>query len=412
MQTQPSVPPEPIQKPGVTISQKRPRSHFPLYICPTPGMMRERTAEMPGSRRVLLTEQNNAAADDAAQVTQLHADLLRWYASARRDLPWRRTRDPWAIWVSEIMLQQTRVETVRPYYERFLIRFPTPSALAEAAEDDVLAAWSGLGYYRRARMLHAGARHVAGATMPDRRDALLALPGIGRYTAGAIASIAYGEAVGLVDGNVARVLARIFAIPDDMRRVGMKVAERLAERIVAKEDPGAWNQALMELGATICTPRSPGCSTCPVNKDCRAYAEGRVNQLPVLSEKTKPIPQRLQAIVAVNGDRILLARRRPDGLFGGLWEPPLVEGGPKVVAELCTQLGVRSPVNKGKVVHVLSHRRLSIDVHLAHAPKAVVPSSLPEAYESARFLARAELESVGIATLGRKILATAGVLAS
>ena len=310
------------------------------------------------------------------------------------------------------MLQQTRVETVRPYYERFLARFPTPRALAEAAEDEVLAAWSGLGYYRRARMLHAGARHVAGAAMPDRRDALLDLPGVGRYTAGAIASIAYGEAVGLVDGNVARVLARLFAIPDDMRKGGMRVAEQLAERIVAKEDPGAWNQALMELGATICTPRSPSCATCPVSRDCRALAEGRVHELPVLSEKTKPIAQRLQAIVALNGDRILLARRRSDGLFGGLWEPPLVEGGPKVVEELCTLLGVRSPVKRGTVVHVLSHRRLSIDVHLAHAPKPALPSSLPETYESARFLSVAELESVGIATLGRKILATAGVVAS
>ena len=307
------------------------------------------------------------------------------------------------------MLQQTRVETVRPYYERFLLRFPTPGALAEAAEDDVLAAWSGLGYYRRARMLHAGARHVATAGMPDRRDTLLDLAGVGRYTAGAIASIAYGEAVGLVDGNVARVLARIFAIPDDMRRGGMKIAEALAERIVAKEDPGAWNQALMELGATICTPRSPSCSTCPVRQDCRAYAEGRVGELPFLSEKTKPIPQRLQAIVALNGDRVLLARRRADGLFGGLWEPPLLEGGPKVVAELCAQLGVRTPVKKGQVVHVLSHRKLTIDVHLAHAPKASAPASLPDAYEAARFLATGELESVGIATLGRKILATAGI---
>lgn len=307
------------------------------------------------------------------------------------------------------MLQQTRVETVRPYFERFLTKFPTPAALAEAHEDEVLAAWSGLGYYRRARMLHAGARHVAKDTMPGARDALLALPGVGRYTAGAIASIAYGEAVGLVDGNVARVLARLFALPDDMRKAGMKVAESLAERIVAKEDPGAWNQALMELGATICTPRSPACDRCPVQKDCRAYAEGKVAELPVMSEKAKPIPQRLQAIVAVHDDEVLLARRRSDGLFGGLWEPPMTEGTKKVVGPLADDLGVRTPVKKGSVIHVLSHRRLTIDVHLAHAPGRKPPTRLPEAYEASRFLGPKALADVGIATLGRKILAAAGI---
>src|SRR5690606_30997332 len=153
------------------------------------------------------------------EVARLHDDLLSWYAACRRDLPWRKTRDPYAIWVSEVMLQQTRVDTVVPYYERFLARFPTAQALAEAPEDDVLALWSGLGYYRRARLLHAGARAVAAAgEVPRRREGLLGVPGIGAYTAGAVASIAFGEAVGLVDGNVARVLARLFAIDDDMRK--------------------------------------------------------------------------------------------------------------------------------------------------------------------------------------------------
>ncbi|HVJ89394.1 MAG TPA: A/G-specific adenine glycosylase, partial [Labilithrix sp.] len=210
----------------------------------------------------------------------LHQALLAWYAAERRDLPWRRTRDPWAIWVSEIMLQQTRVETVKPYFERFMQRFPTPLALAEAPEDQVLAAWSGLGYYRRARMLHAGARVVAQRSgMPADRDGLLELPGIGRYTAGAIASIAYGERVGLVDGNVARVFARIFAIDDDMKRAGMRRAEQLAEELVPERAPGDWNQALMELGATICTPRAPSCERCPVFRSCRAHAEKRVEEL-------------------------------------------------------------------------------------------------------------------------------------
>src|SRR5690242_17796950 len=209
---------------------------------------------MIGSLR-LLTKRQDVAAPATAQVSRLHRDLLTWYAACRRDLPWRRTRDPWAIWVSEIMLQQTRVDTVMPYFERFLARFPTPLALAEAPEDQVLAAWSGLGYYRRARMLHAGARVVADrAKMPRDREGLLELPGVGRYTAGAIASIAFEEPVGLVDGNVARVLARIFVLEDDMRRAGMRRAEELAESLVPKDAPGDWNQALMELGATVCTP--------------------------------------------------------------------------------------------------------------------------------------------------------------
>src|SRR5947209_4512610 len=161
----------------------------------------------------MLPRPEHADGPTPAQVALLHEALLAWYAACRRDLPWRRTRDPWAIWVSEIMLQQTRVDTVVPYFERFMARFPTPLALAEAPEDQVLAAWSGLGYYRRARMLHAGAKVAAeGAGVPQSRDALLELPGIGRYTAGAIASIAFEEPVGLVDGNVARVLARIFAL--------------------------------------------------------------------------------------------------------------------------------------------------------------------------------------------------------
>ena len=226
------------------------------------------------------------------------------------------------------MLQQTRVDTVMPYFERFLARFPTPLALAEAPEDQVLAAWSGLGYYRRARMLHAGARLVADrAHMPRDREGLLELPGIGRYTAGAIASIAFDEAVGLVDGNVARVLARIFALDDDMRRAGMKRAEALAEELVPAKKPGDWNQALMELGATICTPRSPACDRCPVASSCRARAEGRVDELPVMGEKAKPKPQRVQALVARTKDgRVLLARRRSSGLFAGLWEPPSIDG--------------------------------------------------------------------------------------
>jgi A/G-specific adenine glycosylase len=327
---------------------------------------------------------------------------LSWYAASRRDLPWRRTRDPWAIWVSEIMLQQTRVDTVVPYYERFMQRFPTPLALAEASEDEVLSAWSGLGYYRRARLLHAGAR-AATAGIPSTRDTLLELPGIGRYTAGAIASIAYGEAVGLVDGNVARVLARIFAIDEDMKRAGLRTATDLADTLVPAHAAGDWNQALMELGATVCTPRSPFCQSCPVAKSCRARAEGRVAELPRITEKAKPKPQRVQSLVARKGKRILLARRRSEGLFGGLWEPPSLDGGAAAKRDLLARFPVDSLTSHGRVVHVLSHRRLTVDVHAGLLTKTTA-FELPPVYETADLFDEPSLERLGIATLARKIL--------
>ncbi|MBN9167197.1 MAG: A/G-specific adenine glycosylase [Myxococcales bacterium] len=367
---------------------------------------------MPGSLRDLLTKAEDETGSPPAQgslVARLHRDLLGWYAASRRDLPWRRTRDPWAIWVSEIMLQQTRVDTVMPYFERFLARFPTPLALAEAPEDQVLAAWSGLGYYRRARMLHAGARVVADrAEMPRDREGLLELPGVGRYTAGAIASIAFEEPVGLVDGNVARVFARIFALEDDMRRAGMKRAEALAEELVPAKKPGDWNQALMELGATICTPRAPACERCPVASSCRARAEGRVDELPVMGEKAKPKPQRVQALVARTKDgRVLLARRQSSGLFAGLWEPPSIDGDESAGDELFGRFALASRALAGRVTHVLSHRRLTVDVHAAVLSKRPAGSALPAAYEALDLFDEAALDGLGISKLARKILAAA-----
>ena len=361
----------------------------------------------------MLTRTEGVAESPRAQpslIARLQRDLLAWYAACRRDLPWRRTRDPWAVWVSEIMLQQTRVDTVMPYFERFMARFPTPLALAEAPEDQVLAAWSGLGYYRRARMLHAGARVVAERpSMPETREELLELPGVGRYTAGAIASIAFDEPVGLVDGNVARVLARIFVIEDDMRRGGMRRAEQLAEELVPAKAPGDWNQALMELGATICTPRSPACDRCPVAASCRARAEGRVAELPVLGEKAKPKPQQVQSLVARTKDgRVLLARRRSEsGLFAGLWEPPSVDGDEAARDDLFGRFPLASTNLAGRVTHVLSHRRLTVDVHAAVLSKAPSRPRLPVVYETSSLFEADALPGLGISTLARKILAAA-----
>ncbi len=217
----------------------------------------------------------------------LRRKLLAWYRAHRRDLPWRRTRDPYAIWISETMLQQTRVETVIPYWERFLARFPDVETLATADTDDVIALWAGLGYYSRARNLHRAAQivmeHHAGR-LPGDVDALRELPGVGRYTAGALASIAFDKPAPIVDGNVARVLARVFAIDADVRSAA--VQERLwseAEQLARGDDPGAMNQALMELGATVCTPRAPQCPACPWQPHCAARAQGRAELLPIRS---------------------------------------------------------------------------------------------------------------------------------
>lgn len=370
---------------------------------------------MPGAlglESALLTWPQDAVYEASAQVEGLQEALLAWYFASRRDLPWRKTRDPYAIWVSEIMLQQTRVETVIPYYERFLERFPTALALAEAPRDDVLATWSGLGYYRRARLLLDGARTVAanGGALPGDRSGLLGVPGIGRYTAGAIASIAFGEPVGLVDGNVARVFARLFAIEEDMRKRGMRTAETIADTIVATRDPGAWNQALMELGATVCTPRAPSCDACPVASMCRARFEGRVAELPMLSPKAAKVAQRVQAIVARSPEgAIVLARRRAERTFGGLWEPPSIDGPPRARARLTAWLPVRKLTRIGAVEHVLSHRALTIDVLRAELAKTIDMNDVPEdaGYDAIRLVAEADIPTLGFSSLAKKVLAKA-----
>jgi A/G-specific adenine glycosylase len=240
----------------------------------------------------------------------LRAVLLAWYRARRRDLPWRRTRDPYAIWVSEIMLQQTRVETVVPYYGRFLERFPTVRALAVAREDDVLAAWSGLGYYRRARGLHAAAAIVArdhAGSLPDDRERLRALPGIGDYTAAAIQSIAFGREAAAVDGNVVRVLARIHGLSGrrDSPRLKRDVTA-LAETLARGPAPGDWTQALMELGATVCLPRDPRCGECPVASRCTARRSGDPARYPEPAVKQEPRSGREVLLLARRGRSIYL----------------------------------------------------------------------------------------------------------
>ena len=372
-------------------------------------MKKERTAAVPARDDELLTRQEDEHAS-------LRAQLLRWYAQGKRDLPWRRTSDPFAVWVSEVMLQQTRVETVVPYYERFLARFPTVHALAEAPLDDVLARWSGLGYYRRARALHEAARDVArthGGKLPDTVEGLRAIRGIGPYTAGAVASIAFGRRAAAVDGNVARVIARLFAIDDDVRKpTGLARVRELADALVPDDDAGAWNQALMELGATVCVPRAPRCLLCPARDACRAHATGRQNELPVLAPKRAPIPWERDALVAVRGGEVLFARRRGDRLFGGMWEPPLVDradpaGLTSVVALAPKAAAAFAEV--GRTEHVLSHRHLRLRVFRVELPRRARPPRLlrTDEYDEVAFLDAAGLAARGASTLCRKILAAA-----
>jgi A/G-specific adenine glycosylase len=231
--------------------------------------------------------------------------IERWFARHQRPLPWRTTYDPYHVWVSEVMLQQTRMEVVLGYFERFIARFPDINALATASENDVLAAWSGLGYYRRARMLRAGAIAVfERGAMPETVDELMTIPGIGRYTAGAIASIAFRHRAPIVDGNVKRVLARLDGDEDD-------VWARAETLVGACDDPRNFNQGLMELGALVCTPRNPSCDVCPVRKHCIAYATGRVDELP--RPKAKPETRQLRIpiyLVTDDAGRVLLRRER------------------------------------------------------------------------------------------------------
>ncbi|NIK70925.1 A/G-specific adenine glycosylase [Paenibacillus sp. BK720] len=257
-------------------------------------------------------------------------ELLAWYRRIKRDLPWRMNQDPYRVWVSEIMLQQTRVDTVIPYYERFMNKFPTVRALAEAPEPEVLKCWEGLGYYSRARNLHAGAREVVeryGGAVPDDKAAVAGLKGVGPYTTGAIMSIAFNRPEPAVDGNVMRVLSRYFCLEDDIAKPATRVGiEKLAVSLIPEGAAGDFNQALMELGALVCTPKSPSCLPCPVMEHCEARLAGRETELPMKTKAKPPRPEkRVAAIIAGTGanEGKILVRQRPEtGLLAKMWELP------------------------------------------------------------------------------------------
>jgi len=294
--------------------------------------------------------------------------LLAWYTRHCRDLPWRQTRDPYRIWLSEVMLQQTTVAAVIPYYEKFLARFPDVVSLAAAELEAVLELWSGLGYYSRARNLHRAAQMVAGeynGRFPNDVEGLMGLPGIGRSTAGAICSIAYDRPAPILDGNVRRVLARLMALREPARdRQAEKKLWRWAEALTPLDRPHDYAQAIMDLGATLCTPRQPECCRCPLAEICQARSQGLENELPKTGKKEK-VGERLQVVLIVEKEgQLLLNRRPPSGLLGGMWEFPCADLEPgeepaQRARALARNYSIETELHCiGRIRHVYSHFRL------------------------------------------------------
>jgi len=316
----------------------------------------------------------------------IRAALGCWYDRNRRDLPWRRTRDPFAIWVSEIMLQQTRVAAVIPYYQRFISAYPNAPALAAAPEEQVLAMWSGLGYYSRARNLHKTASIVTqNGVFPRDFDSIRALPGIGDYTAAAISSIAFGLPHAAVDGNVRRVIVRL--LNDDSADVHAE-----ASRLLDRKDPGRWNEAVMELGATICMPRDPRCEECPVTKYCEAHIHGTQESLP--SKRVKPAPERLERtllIVRHRGRMLLTASSR----VKGFWDlPEIVDGNPSG--------GIRPGVALGWFRHTITHRHYKFVVCEGRA--SLDMAAAPRSEKQYRWVRQRKLPEIALSTTAKKAL--------
>ncbi|MFM1655281.1 A/G-specific adenine glycosylase [Brevibacillus sp. B_LB10_24] len=339
-----------------------------------------------------------------------HQDLLAWYDQQKRDLPWRINSDPYRVWVSEIMLQQTRVETVKPYYENFMQQFPNVEALADAPEDQVLKAWEGLGYYSRARNLQAAARQVKeeyGGYVPDTIEEISTLKGVGPYTAGAILSIAYGKPEPAVDGNVMRVFSRLLYMEDDIAKPSTRVIfEELVRQTIPADRAGDFNQALMELGALVCVPRNPQCLTCPVFDYCLARREGVQDRLPVKGKAKPPRPVHYLVAVVRRGDELLISRRPEQGLLAGMWEFPMVEAKPRLdPADLLEEVlqdryGITAAYGGEltRVQHTFSHLHWELDVYLYEYEAGAVTA------DSARFVPQDELQAYAFPVAHSKII--------
>lgn len=316
-------------------------------------------------------------------------DLISWFSHEQRDLPWRKSQDPYKVWVSEIMLQQTRVDTVIPYFNRFIKEFPTIDALAEADEEKVLKAWEGLGYYSRVRNLQSAVREVKekyGGVVPDNKEDISSLKGVGPYTAGAILSIAYGVPEPAVDGNVMRVISRILSIWDDIAKpASRKIFEEAIRTLISHENPSYFNQSLMELGALICTPTSPSCLLCPVREHCFGFHEGVQQELPIKTKAKKQRKVELAAVIIRDKEgKTVIHKRASEGLLANMWEFPNVEISAPFLTDknytealMMEKLGLHVKIgNKvGHVEHVFSHLKWDISVYDGELVSRVKESS-------------------------------------
>ncbi|HUL15506.1 MAG TPA: A/G-specific adenine glycosylase [Terriglobales bacterium] len=355
------------------------------------------------------------------QLREFRKLLLAWYREFQRPLPWRKSHDPYRVWISEIMLQQTRVAAAIPYYERFLERFPDVRALAEAPPEEVLRLWSGLGYYRRARNLQKAAQQIASAhhgTFPRSWEEAGALPGIGDYTAAAILSIAYGKEYAVLDGNVARVLARLGAIRGDLREANRwRALQRTAETLLDTAAPGDWNQAMMELGATVCTPRGPLCKLCPISRFCKARKLGLTGAIPEKRRKRTAVEVTLVTAIFLNprGETLLLAppssprKNETDdvpALVSRMWHFPTlpaaedVAGALKKLVRRFRTAGKESAHPLCKLRHTVTYRKVSI------FPFRILIRKLPRV-SGAKEIALSEVSSLSVSNLTRKIASAA-----
>jgi A/G-specific adenine glycosylase len=339
-------------------------------------------------------------------------DLISWFKNEQRDLPWRKDQDPYKVWVSEIMLQQTRVDTVIPYFNRFIEWFPTIEELASADEEKVLKAWEGLGYYSRVRNLHSAVKEVNEkyeGKVPDSPEEISKLKGVGPYTAGAILSIAYGVPEPAVDGNVMRVLSRILSIWDDIAKPSTrKVFEKAVRELISTEDPSAFNQALMELGALICTPTSPSCLLCPVREHCQGFYEGVQAELPVKTKKSKQRHVDLAAAILTDHNGNLLIHKRPEnGLLANLWEIPNIEvhlpierNRDHTASLFLESHGLEVVLDKviGQIEHVFSHLVWNITVY-----KGVLKSEIP-ANSEWRLVSLEEMENYAFPVSSQRMM--------
>lgn len=359
------------------------------------------------------------AAAPPLDVPRFRAALLDWYGRHRRELPWRAAPDAYRVWISEIMLQQTTVRSMLPYYERFLAGFPDVRALAAAPLDDVLARWSGLGYYSRARNLHRAAQMIVaehGGTFPRELAAALALPGIGRYTAAAILSIACDRPHAVLDGNVVRVLARLDVRRGNPKSTAMqKALWARAQELLAPDRPGDFNQAMMELGATVCTPRSPRCAACPVAFACGARWAGLTAELPETAPRTAPVDETRAVFVFTRAGRILFRQRPEDaGLMPGLWELPdllLVHGEGGLLIDRAALQGrlaeavhpsARPGARLGEARHSIMNRRIRLEVFEGRLRREFQASA------PWRWLDPGEIGEIGTSSIVRKVLRLRG----